>query len=81
MQWWHGPSESSSARTALGAIGGGVERLEELGDVTVLPRSCGDDPGSGAEIVVLVPSRELSDDVREVLESDPFTVAVSIHNV
>lgn len=58
-----------------------VERLEELGDVTVLPRSCGNEPHSGAEIVVLVPSKKLSDDVRDVLEADPFTVPVSIRNV
>ncbi|WP_024285165.1 hypothetical protein [Cellulomonas sp. KRMCY2] len=58
-----------------------VERLEALGDVTVIPTSCGEAADSGSEILILVPSKSMSDAVRDVLESEPFHVPVSIRNV
>lgn len=58
-----------------------VERLEALGDVEVLAQPCGEAVDGGAQIVVLVPSKAVSDAVQDVLDETPFTVPVSIRNV
>lgn len=58
-----------------------VERLEAIGDVTVLPTACGEAPDSRGEITILVPSKSVSDAVQQVLEAESFTVPVSIRNV
>lgn len=58
-----------------------VEQLEAIGDVTVLPASCGEETDSRGEIMIFVPSKSVSDAVQEVLESDPFTVPVTIRNI
>lgn len=47
-----------------------VEWLEAIGDVTVLPTSCGEETDSRGEIMIFVPSKSVSDAVQEVLESD-----------
>ena len=58
-----------------------VERLEAIGDVTVIPTACSEGPNSRGEITIMVPSKSVSDAVQQVLEAESFTVPVSIRNV
>jgi len=58
-----------------------VERLEALGDVEVLPSSCGEGSELGTEIMILVPSRAISDAVQRILRGEPFTVPVTTRKV
>lgn len=59
-----------------------VKRLEALDEnVMIMSSQCSDAPDSGSEVVILVPSKAVSDAVQDVLRTEPFTVPVSIRNV
>lgn len=58
-----------------------VERVEALDNVMVYPSSCGEVPDGGTEIMILVPSKAVSDAVQDILRTEPFTVPWTIRNV
>ena len=59
-----------------------VGRLEALDDgVMLFPSSCGEAPDGGTEIMILVPSKAVSDAVQDILRTEPFTVPWTIRNV
>lgn len=59
-----------------------VERLEALDDdLMIFPSSCGQGSDDGTEIMILVPSRAVSDAVQDIMGAEPFTVPWTIRNV
>jgi hypothetical protein len=74
------------SRTEVEAVlkdqAGLVERIRALDasvDVEAFP--CSSDDDGGSEIVIFVPSRSLSDEVRRILKEEPFGAPTSIRNV